>query len=188
MLLCLIWGGCQFLAAPKATAPAAVPWPSFLATKTLPSDSLWVRISKPAYTLEVYWGDSVLVSYGVVFGTNPVDDKLRQGDRCTPEGRFRIREKYPHPRWRYFLWLDYPTADSWRKHRAAKAAGLIPAGAQIGGEIGLHGVPAGYDHAIPYRQNWTLGCVSLQNQAIAELYAHLPMGTLVQIEGVGDGP
>lgn len=31
--------------------------------------------------------------------------------------------------------LDYPTADSWKKHNQAKKEGLIPSNAKIGGDI-----------------------------------------------------
>ncbi|MEO1449217.1 MAG: L,D-transpeptidase [Bacteroidota bacterium] len=143
---------------------------------------VYLKVSKADYTMEV-WSDSLMLHrYSVVFGGNAADDKLREGDKCTPEGRFRIQSKYPHDQWSYFLWIDYPTEDSWTKHKAAKEAGVIPADASIGGEIGIHGVPEGYDYAIDARQNWTLGCVSLKTEDIAELYEIVREGTVVWIE------
>jgi hypothetical protein len=61
-----------------------------------------------------------------------------------------IKDMYPHESWSKFLWLDYPTTQSWRKH-------------------------------IKYRSNWTLGCVSLENKDVEELYGFVQKGTAVEI-------
>ena len=104
-----------------------------------------------------------------------------QGDRCTPEGTFKVKMKYPHRLWSKFIWIDYPTVESWEKHNKAKAEGKIPKNADIGGNIGIHGVPEGYDYAIDYRQNWTFGCISLKNADIDELYEFVNANTAVKI-------
>lgn len=139
------------------------------------------RIEKARYRLTVLVNGRPVKSYPVVFGRNPVDDKRQEGDGCTPEGTFRIRARYPHRRWSRFLWLDYPTPDSWRKFRAAQRKGEISARAAIGGEIGIHGVPAGQDSLIDTPTNWTLGCIALKNKDIEEIYALARGGTLVTI-------
>jgi murein L,D-transpeptidase YafK len=140
-----------------------------------------ISISKSDYVLRLMADTFVLKSYPVVLGGNPVDDKLRQGDECTPEGIFHLRAKYPHNKWSKFLWIDYPTDDSWRKHRAAKADGTIPESASIGGEVGIHGVPAGKDYLISEGFNWTLGCISLRNEDVDEIYPFVEVGTEVRI-------
>ena len=145
------------------------------------ADSCYLLISKANYQLDYMADSQVIKRYAVVFGDNPVDDKLCQGDRRTPEGTFHIRAAYEHPKWQKFMWIDYPTADSWRKHRQAIADGVIPAGSSIGGEIGIHGVPQGQDYAIPNRFNWTFGCISLQNKDVNELYRFVGVGTKVVI-------
>ncbi len=152
-----------------------------LAYLGLEGKDCYVRIHKSAYQLS-FIADSIVVKhYAVVFGENPIDDKLRQGDKCTPEGTFHIRGMREHPKWQKFIWIDYPTADSWKKHRQAIAEGQIPASSNIGGEIGIHGVPYGQDYAIPNRFNWTLGCISMQNKDVNELYPFLSVGTKVAI-------
>ena len=55
-----------------------------------------ILVSKSDYTLSVVAHGEVVKTYPIVLGTNPVDDKLREGDCCTPEGKFKIRAKYPH--------------------------------------------------------------------------------------------
>lgn len=136
-------------------------------------NEIYMKVSKKNYRMEVIHDTVVLKTYPVVFGFNPLDDKFCQGDGCTPEGKFAIRSKYPHGSWSKFMWIDYPNKESWEKHYQAKKDGKIPKNKSIGGEVGIHGVPVGYDYMIDERENWTLGCISLKNKDVDELYACL---------------
>jgi murein L,D-transpeptidase YafK len=126
-------------------------------------------------------GKVELKKYDCVFGGNPIDDKKYEGDKCTPEGVFHIQAKYPHQDWNKFILIDYPTAQSWKKFEANKAHGKIPFGAQIGGSIGIHGVPAKKEYLIDKTINWTLGCISLRNADVDEIYRYVKVGTKVTI-------
>ena len=79
------------------------------------------------------------------------------------------------------MWVDYPTEESWVKHRTSKSAGEIPEDATIGGEIGIHGVPNNMNSLISERENWTLGCISMTNPDVEEIYAFSRVGTSVSI-------
>ncbi len=136
----------------------------------LKKEALRISIDKSDYKLYVMADTSIVKSYSTVFGTNPVDDKLMQGDRSTPEGNFKVRAFYPHKSWSKFIWIDYPNASSWEKHNKAKEDKMIPANAAIGGEIGIHGVPKNSAGLIASKQNWTWGCISLSNEDVNELY------------------
>ena len=140
-----------------------------------------ILIDKSDYRLHLYEGDSLLKSYPCVFGPNAVDDKMREGDGCTPEGVFHVRTKYAHASWSRFIWVDYPNEDSWVKFNKRKTEGMIPPDSRIGGEIGIHGVPDGYDHIIKEKQNWTLGCISLTTDDILELYELVQDGSEIKI-------
>lgn len=155
--------------------------PTLLRTQNISKSSLKIVIDKSDYRLYVYHSDSVLISYPVVFGFNAVDDKKQEGDGCTPEGVFKIRSMYPHSSWKYFVWIDYPNDESRRKFAARKASGELPAGAGIGGEVGIHGVPEGADYLIDERTNWTLGCISLKNADMSDLYRSITTKTVVDI-------
>ena len=144
-------------------------------------DSISILIEKSEYKLTILHNDKRIKSYPVVFGSNPVDDKLRQGDSCTPEGIFKVRAFYPHKSWSKFIWIDYPTANSWKNHNIAKSNGAISQNSSIGGEIGIHGVPAGYDNMIDEKYNWTLGCISLKNVDVNEIYKLIKVGTRIEI-------
>lgn len=170
---------CQF---PASSAEGETRTSSSTDWATIAPESLNILIDKSEYQLFLRSDSAVLQSFPVVFGGNPVADKLRQGDQCTPEGVFRVRSKRIHDKWSRFIWIDYPTAQSWQKHRAAKSDGTIPPHAKIGGEIGIHGVPAGYDHFIAERSNWTLGCISLTNKDVGALYPHVFDGMKIHIQ------
>ncbi len=138
-----------------------------------------IVVHKLSRKLTCYRGLTPLKTYPVVLGNDPRNDKLCQGDTCTPEGVYRIRAKYPHPRWDSFIWLDYPNTANWLKFAKAKQAGRIPPDADIGGEVGIHGTED------PLRnlsgQNWTKGCISLQNKDLDEIYPMVNDKTLVVI-------
>ena len=142
---------------------------------------LSILIDKSDYQLYVMADSIVVKAYPVVFGGNPVDDKLREGDQCTPEGDFHIVSKYPHKSWSKFIWINYPTKDSWKKHNKAKGEGSISKNASIGGEIGIHGVPEGMDSMVDTGTNWTLGCISMKNKDVDELYPFVLKSTVIRI-------
>ncbi len=163
------------------TATPDTPLDSLLHQRGLSKGDVRLHIDKSAFILQVMHDTLVIKSYPVVLGGNPIEDKRREGDLCTPEGNFTLRNLYPHGKWSKFLWIDYPTAESWSKHNASKAAGEIPQDAGIGGEIGIHGVPEGRDHWIDEMEHWTLGCISLKNAHIDEIYSVCQKGTVVEI-------
>jgi len=154
---------------------------SLLNLSQIDKTAITIIVEKSKYRLTVYYQNKPIKAYAIALGGNPKDDKLRQGDKRTPEGKFRVRELYHHDLWSKFVWIDYPTVDSWRKHNLAKTRGEIGEFDSIGGEIGIHGVENGQDWLIDRRINWTLGCVSLKNKDINEIYPLLQRGTAIEI-------
>lgn len=138
-----------------------------------------IVVHKLTRKLTCYQGLSPIKTYPVVLGGNPRDDKLCQGDACTPEGVYRVRAKYPHPRWDSFIWLDYPNTQNWLKFSRAKKTGKVAPDADIGGEVGIHGTEDPNWNLSG--QNWTLGCISLLNQDLREIYPLVNSQTLVVI-------
>lgn len=140
-----------------------------------------IYIDKSERVLKLYVDAHLLKTYPMVLGGNPVDDKLQEGDHCTPEGKFAIRDLYPHKSWDKFIWVNYPTATSYVKHNEAKNQGKIKNNAGIGGEIGIHGVPDGKDEWIDNNVDWTAGCISLKNEHIREIFDYVQTGTEIEI-------
>jgi murein L,D-transpeptidase YafK len=165
-------------------APTTFLNPDKALVKQLPANfdraKITILIEKSQHRLTLYYDQQPVKSYGVVFG-NGKGDKRQEGDRKTPEGILKIQDKYPHPDWSKFLWLDYPNAQSACKHNRAKQQGDIPWNSTIGGEVGIHGVPIGDDGLIDVRENWTWGCPSLKTADINELYEVVQPGTIVEI-------
>jgi murein L,D-transpeptidase YafK len=138
-----------------------------------------IVVHKLSRKLTCYRGLTPLKTYPVVLGNDPYNDKLCQGDTCTPEGVYQVRAKYPHPKWELFIWLDYPNTQNWLKFARAKKAGRISPEADIGGQIGIHGTEDPFRNIIG--QNWTKGCISLLNKDLEEIYPLVNDKTLVVI-------
>lgn len=131
------------------------------------------HVDKSDRRFAVFVNDSMLKTYPCVLGEKPVGDKFCQGDRKTPEGSFTFRSKRVHDEWHKFIWVDYPNAESWRRYNERIAQGSIQVGKDIGGEIGIHGVPDGKDHWITSGADWTWGCIALQNADVDEIYPYI---------------
>jgi L,D-transpeptidase catalytic domain len=144
-----------------------------------------VIVHKSAYLIEVYYKGRLFGSFPAVFGRNPDHSaKLWEGDLKTPEGTYVIIEKYYNPRWRWFLRLNYPNFEDRNRWDSMRDEGLVPVVAghlrPLGGSIGIHGTDRPRFNRL--RVNWTLGCISVDNDAIEELDRILPVGTMVIIK------
>lgn len=146
-----------------------------------------VRVSKSARLMTVFDGDKPVKSYRVAVGGGK-GDKVREGDRCTPEGDFYICYRNPSSRYLLSLGLSYPNQEdaarglrdgliTRQQHdaigQAIRNGGCPPWYTPLGGEIMIHGRRGGRDE--------TLGCIAVEDDAIRELYLALPFGTPVTI-------
>lgn len=158
-----------------------------LVKKVLAKENIWGQsnptvlvVRKQSRTLSVFRGTKPVKRYPVVLGHNPRNDKLMQGDKCTPEGVYRVVTQYPHPKWSKFILLNYPTRENWLKFAQAKKRGQIPVEAQIGGDIGIHGTDDELKNLLG--ENWTEGCIALRNRDVDEIYYLVRPGSLVVIQ------
>ena len=144
-------------------------------------------IEKSLHRLTVYDGAEAVKSYRCAIGGGR-GDKVREGDRCTPEGRFYVCVRNPQSKYVLSLGLSYPSVEDAERGlrdgliartqyeeilRAIREARQPPWDTGLGGEIMIHGCGAGRD--------WTLGCVALDDEDIRELYPAIPLGTEVEI-------
>ncbi len=148
---------------------------------TLNKDSVVVIVNKSRYNLEVYYKRKKIRSYKAVFGPKPMENKKMAGDRCTPEGWFLIKTKNPNSKYNKFMLLNYPNDSSIAHFNELKANGTVPRSAQIGGDVGIHGIWKGGDDMIEKGVCWTDGCVALKNKDVDELYTFISVGTKVFI-------
>ncbi len=142
----------------------------------------YIIVDKSDYELRVYDGEGWYATYPVVFGNKDQNDKYMEGDKRTPEGKFKVLLKKIHPKWGYELLLDYPNEESIRKFNDRQTKGLIPRSARIGSGIAIHATRPQEEWTVDYFQNWTDGCVSLKYTEAKDLYSYIPSGTPVTIQ------
>ena len=182
VLVCL--GGTTY---PQKTIMARQPGQRRQALK-LPLVDPRIVVLKSKRQLKLYSDGSLVRTYKVGLGLNPVDDKKRQGDRATPEGEFYIFTKNNKSAYFLSLGISYPNVEdaerglrdgliSRAQHdaivKAIKRKTAPPQNTELGGDIYIHGNGAGSD--------WTWGCVALENEHIRELYDAVRVGTPVTI-------
>lgn len=164
---------------PKPVLNAPIPSP-------LPNPKIVIR--KKTRELSLYSGKKLVRVYPIILGLNPIDDKARQGDNCTPEGSFYICTKNPRSKFHLSLGLSYPNIEDAERGLRNKlitrdqydtivqgisTGGIPPWNTPLGGEIFIHGEAETWD--------WTYGCVALANKHIEELYRVIKVGTAVEI-------
>jgi murein L,D-transpeptidase YafK len=126
-----------------------------LATK---GDCYSIIVDKSAYNLLVYDGDSLVATFPVELGGDPINPKERLGDGRTPEGSYEVtwRRDIGETIYHRALLLDYP-------NHSDRQAG------RTGSHIEIHGYGTGLrpdDGGL----NWTDGCVALSNDDIDSLF------------------
>jgi len=160
-----------------------------LKTLALPIADARIVITKSTRRLHLYSGAKLIKTYRVALGLSPVEDKIRAGDRRTPEGEFYICMKNSHSQFYLSLELSYPN----QKHAdRGLRDGLItrgqynqilsalgrkqvpPQNTRLGGELFIHGNGS--------QSDWTWGCVALDDHEIREWFDAVPVGTPVIIE------
>ena len=158
-------------------------------TLKLPLRSPKIIVKKARRQLLLYSDGRLVRTYRVGLGLSPSGDKVREGDRRTPEGEFYIFTKNDKSAFYLSLGLSYPNAAHAERGlrdglitraqydaiiSALRAKKAPPQNTPLGGDIYIHGNGAGSD--------WTWGCVALENENIRELFDAVSVGTPVTIE------
>lgn len=142
----------------------------------------YIIIDKSDYELKVFDEEGWYATYPIVFGSKDLSDKMREGDRRTPEGDFKIIIKKIHPKWGPELLLDYPNESSIQKFTERKSKGLISRDAKIGNGIAIHATRPEEEWTVDNFYNWTDGCVSVKYTEMKDLFSYIPVGTRVTIQ------
>jgi murein L,D-transpeptidase YafK len=155
----------------------------------LPLTAPRIVIKKSARQLLLFSEGRLVRTYRIGLGSSPVGDKVRQGDRRTPEGDFYIFTRNDKSAYYLSLGISYPNAahaerglreglitkaeyDSIMLALAAKKP--PPQNTPLGGDIYIHGNGS--------QSDWTWGCAALENEEMLELFKAVPVGTPVKIE------
>ena len=152
--------------------------------------SFKILIYKEARKLELWADGEKTHEFKVVLGPEPKGTKLRKGDGKTPEGVYFVRVKNARSRFYLSLGLSYPERRDAQRAFAEKQISKAqhdsimqahkkqrqpPSNTPLGGEIFIHGGGA------PEGEDWTLGCVALDNPDMKLLFEKIPHGTEVEI-------
>lgn len=134
-----------------------------------------ILVLKSARKLLLLQRQSVIATFPIALGARPIGPKCEQGDKRTPEGRYRIDGMNSRSRFHRALHISYPNAEDLRR---ARAAGLAP-----GGNIEIHGMPGQYGRYDPvaFYKDWTDGCIGVSNPAIDSIWASVAIDTPVDI-------
>lgn len=182
LLLCLVsftLPGKNKKAFPKKTAVAKK---AKVITPITEESPYYIIIDKSDYELKVYDEEGWYATYPIVFGSKDLGDKMREGDKKTPNGSFKIILKKIHEKWGPELLLDYPTDESVQRFNERKKKGLIPKTAKIGNGIAIHATRPEEEWTIDNFYNWTDGCVSVKYTEMKDLFSYIPVGTKVTIQ------
>lgn len=148
-----------------------------------------VIVKKAQRQLLLFSGGKLVRTYRIGLGLSPLGDKVRAGDRRTPEGEFYIFTKNDRSAFYLSLGLSYPNAAHAERGlrdglitraqydaitRALRAKKAPPQNTRLGGDIYIHGNGS--------QSDWTWGCVALENEDIRELFDAVSVGTPVTIE------
>ncbi|MEP7255292.1 MAG: L,D-transpeptidase [Ferruginibacter sp.] len=142
----------------------------------------YIIVDKSDYELKVYDDEGWYATYPIVFGSKDLSDKMREGDKKTPDGTFKVILKKIHPKWGPELLLNYPNNESFQKFSERKSKGLLPRNAKIGGGIAIHATRPEEEWTIDNFYNWTDGCVSVKYTEMKDLFSYIPIGTPVTIK------
>ena len=142
--------------------------------ETLPmADRIVVR--KAERRLDLIRGYSVLRSYHIALGLNPVGQKQRSGDFRTPEGTYYLARRNARSDYFLSIQVSYPNdadlAHARRNHW------------QTGGSIMIHGLPNSLKHPPEYyeQHDWTDGCIAVSNADMVEIWLLTPDNTPIDI-------
>ena len=129
-----------------------------------------VVIHKGARVMELWHHDTLLRSFEVQLGRNPIGHKEREGDGRTPEGEFIVDRRNPRSSFHLSLGINYP-----RPEDVARAQEL---GVSPGGDIFIHGRGPRHRWA---RGDWTDGCIAVRDREMEVIYSMVRDGTAVTI-------
>jgi murein L,D-transpeptidase YafK len=173
----------------KRVVPEIVETNADRAPLKLPLVSPKLVVKKAERRLFVYSAGKLVRTYRIGLGLSPVGDKVRQGDRRTPEGEFYVFTKNNRSAFYLSLGVSYPNAAHAERGlrdglinraqyesimRALRAKKTPPQNTALGGDIYIHGRGAASD--------WTWGCVALEDEDIRELFDAITVGATVVIE------
>jgi murein L,D-transpeptidase YafK len=134
-----------------------------------------VVVRKAERKLLLMHGDSIVRTYKIALGLNPVGTKERSGDFRTPEGTYRLIRRNPRSDFFLSMQVSYPNETDLKHARRNHW--------DTGGSIMIHGLPNQLKHDPSYYENvdWTDGCIAVSNADMLEIWMLTPDNAPIEI-------
>ncbi|MBZ9685352.1 L,D-transpeptidase family protein [Clostridium estertheticum] len=147
-----------------------------------------IKVYKSIRILELYGDDNLIGKFKIALGGDPIGDKIVEGDRKTPEGKYHICTRNDKSKYTLFLGLNYPNVEDaqrglenglideleFKEVEIKIQTGKRPNfSTPLGGAIGIHGGGTLGD--------WTAGCIALSDDDIRIIWEYTKINTSVEI-------
>lgn len=159
------------LLAACGSKPTPAPRPQFKTYSGPPVTQ--VVVQKTPRRMHLVSGQTVLKSYDIGLGSQPVGHKQFEGDGRTPEGVYFVDRFNPRSAYHLSVGVSYPNE---RDRAYAQALNRQP-----GGDIFIHGWGPEGNALAPKRRDWTAGCIAVTDPEIEEIYAMVRTGVPIVI-------
>ena len=131
-----------------------------------------VLVVKSERALYLRSGSSIVKKYPVSLGKKPHGNKIKEGDKKTPEGSYVLDWRNPKSKFYKSIHISYPTEEQSYK---AEKHGINP-----GGMIMIHGLPKRSKMQLE-GLDWTDGCIAVSNHHMDEIWHFVADGTPIHI-------
>ena len=134
-----------------------------------------IIVHKADRKLELLQHGTVVRTYKVALGLNPIGTKERSGDFRTPEGSYRLIRRNPRSDFFLSMQVSYPN-EADLKHAKRNHW-------DTGGSIMIHGLPNQLKREPKYYEitDWTDGCIALSNADMVEVWLLTPDNVPIDI-------
>ncbi|MFZ0693845.1 MAG: L,D-transpeptidase family protein [Alphaproteobacteria bacterium] len=134
-----------------------------------------ILVLKAKHILLILNGDTVLDTFRIALGRNPMGPKNRVGDGRTPEGHYVLDWRNAKSRFYRSIHISYPAPNDIEQ---ARRLSVSP-----GGSVMIHGLPRGAEEIGTDQANWdwTDGCIAVSNSEMDEIWRRVDNGTPIDI-------
>lgn len=132
-----------------------------------------VVVNKGARQMFLLSGSTLLRTYRIGLGNDPIGHKQFEGDGRTPEGNYFIDRRNPNSTYHLSIGISYPNPTD------VERAALV--GKSAGSDIFIHGRGAMGKALVTGNWDWTAGCITVSDREVEEIYAMVRDGTPIQI-------
>ncbi len=131
-----------------------------------------IIVNKGARTLDLICGGTTTEQYKVKLGANAFNDKRKEGDMTTPEGKYKIQRVKGKGFTKFYkaLLLNYPNAEDNADFAMQQKNGLVGPDDTVGSYIEIHGHGS--------RTVFSEGCVVVTNNEMDKLESYVHAGLL----------